>query len=131
MSSSTATPSSTTAWDESSAPRRRPALAVAAATWAQPQPGDRFREFLHVPPRGWERVTDPQSYQPGAQEFLPNPVRTFTVGDLTGAVAAEVQLELWSGHAGEGVHLLFNPMLYACCRIHPRMTSVSTAQRKI
>ena len=65
---------------------------------AQPGPGAVYREYLHVPPSGWERVTDLQAWAP--LRTPENPVRTFLIGDLDQAVAAEVMLELWSGHAG-------------------------------
>lgn len=68
---------------------------------AGPQPGDIYREFAvrMEGPKDW-RVTDPDCTQPGAQEFLPNPVLKLTLIDLEGAVRAEALLDRWGGHPG-------------------------------
>ena len=46
------------------------------------------------------RVTDPNTPNAEAQDFLPNPVLSLTVPDLTGAVRAELVIDRWSGHTG-------------------------------
>lgn len=61
-------------------------------------PGDIFREYLWTGPTGNQMVTDPNAY--GPERNLPIPLRTFHLGDLAGAVRAEVYMEVWSGHPG-------------------------------
>ena len=71
---------------------------------ASPTPGGIFREYVWLGPYvnagNWQRVTDPDARHAGAGEFLPNPVNTISIGDLMGAIRAEVVLEQWGGHAG-------------------------------
>jgi hypothetical protein len=63
-----------------------------------PQPGDIYREYtLHNGGDAW-RVTDPRASAAGAAKFLPNPVLTLAIGDLQGALRAEVLLDRWGGH---------------------------------
>jgi hypothetical protein len=77
---------------------------LAVGGHANPGPGDVFREYVWKGPwvnaGNWQRVTDPQAGHAGAAVFLPNPVNRVTIGDLSGAVAVEVYIEQWGGHAG-------------------------------
>ena len=61
-------------------------LACPLGAVAQPVPGDVFREYLWQGPwvnaGNWQRVTDP-----GAAEFLPNPVNYIDIDDLAGGCA--------------------------------------------
>ena len=68
---------------------------------AGPGAGDVYRETRQSIHAGddW-RVTDPDALNPGAQDFLPNPVLSLEVPDLTGAVRAEMIIERWGGHPG-------------------------------
>ncbi len=79
-------------------------LAAVVLAHADPGPGDIFREYLwrgpYVNAGNWQRVTHPGATAAGSHEFLPNPVNSITIDDLTGAVGAEVYLEIWGGHAG-------------------------------
>ncbi len=76
-------------------------LVPALLSAAGPQPGDVYREYRQVMRgnRDW-RVTDPDSPEKGAREFLPNPVLEITIGDLQGAVRAEALIDRWGGHDG-------------------------------
>ena len=66
-----------------------------------PQPGDVYKEFfLNLKIGNNWRVTDPNSSSNGAQDFLPNPVMTFQVDDLDGAIKAEALFDIWGGHVG-------------------------------
>jgi hypothetical protein len=73
-------------------------LCIASALGADPGPGDIFREFVWRP-NSWQRVTDPEAADPRAKEF-PNRVNRVKIGDLQGAIRAEVYIEMWGGHAG-------------------------------
>ncbi len=66
-----------------------------------PQPGDIYREYTQamLTYADW-RVIDPNAPNPAAQTYLPNSVQYLNVADLQGAVRAEVQIDLWGGHAG-------------------------------
>lgn len=72
--------------------------------YAEPQPGDTFREYIWTGPwgnaTGWQRVTDPDAPHAGAQAFLPNRTNHIDLADFAGAVRAEIYLEQWGGHAG-------------------------------
>ncbi|NBC17359.1 MAG: hypothetical protein GVY18_08620, partial [Bacteroidetes bacterium] len=77
---------------------------MAFTGWAQsgPQPGDVYREYVRVISSGgndW-RVTDPDVIRPDAQSFLPNSVLDLEIGDLQGAIRAEVTIDRWGGHPG-------------------------------
>jgi hypothetical protein len=73
-------------------------LSAAAAVYADPGPGDIFRELpMNIP--FWQRVTDPNAAASGAKEF-PNTINRKLIEDLQGAVRAEIYLEMWGGHAG-------------------------------
>jgi len=61
-----------------------------ASLAADPGPGDIYREYTHIPPSGVERVTDPLAWAPLRNPG--NPVRSFVIGDLEGAVRAEVYI---------------------------------------
>lgn len=78
--------------------------ALAAEAWAQPGPGDVYREVLWLGPYvnegQWQRVTDPNTEHPDARGVLPNPVNTFELPSLDGATRAEIMLEAWGGHYG-------------------------------
>lgn len=66
-----------------------------------PLPGDVYREFTQsmLTYADW-RVIDPNASNPMAQTFLPNAVNWMTISDLQNAIRAEVQIDLWGGHAG-------------------------------
>ena len=73
-------------------------LSGAAAVYADPGPGDIFREWptqIYT----WQRVTDPNATASGAKAF-PNTLNRKLIEDLQGAVRAEIYLEMWGGHAG-------------------------------
>jgi len=70
-------------------------LLSATTLWADPEPGDIFREYTWTAPAGRQMVIDPNAYGPLLNP--PIPVQTFHIGDLTGAVRAEIYLEIWSG----------------------------------
>ncbi len=66
-----------------------------------PQPGSAYREFsIHNGGGKDWRVTDPNADNPGAAQFLPNPVLKIKVSELVGAVRAEMLLDRWGGHIG-------------------------------
>jgi hypothetical protein len=78
-----------------------------AAAFAQPQPGDVYREYIWSSPPGNRRPQRAQevfsSVSPYRPKDLGNPPRFtnhVTIDDLDQAVKAEVTIELWSGHAG-------------------------------
>ncbi len=66
-----------------------------------PAAGDVYRETRLAIYQGndW-RVTDPDALADGAQLYLPNPVLSIEVPDLTGAVRAEMIIDRWGGHPG-------------------------------
>jgi len=66
-----------------------------------PGAGDVYRETRRaIYARDDWRVTDPDALNPGAWAFLPNPVLSLEVPDLTGAVRAEMIIDRWGGHPG-------------------------------
>ncbi len=70
----------------------------ATAVWAEPGPGDVFKEFT------WKRdrvqlVFGPGAIAPNAPKN-PRPARVPVEIDLAGAIRAEVIVEHWSGHEG-------------------------------
>jgi len=73
---------------------------------ADPQPGDVYVEYVWRGPyhnaSGWQRVTDPEAAASGARAFLPNPRNRINVADLDGAISAEVTIQQWGGHDGQG-----------------------------
>ncbi len=75
-----------------------------------PQPGDIYREYsVDLKIKNNWRVTDPNSGQQGAGEFLPNPVLMVNISDLDGAARAEVLIDRWGGHPGtSGKMVRFN-----------------------
>ncbi|GAI92657.1 unnamed protein product, partial [marine sediment metagenome] len=75
-------------------------LAATAMVRAEPAAGDVFREYKWRPDGKWQRVTGPDATAEGAKEFLPNSVNTIRIGDLDGAVKAEVYIEMLLCHAG-------------------------------
>lgn len=88
------------------------ATLLAAPAWAQePPPGSVYREYaLTMSGNDW-RVTDPDATKQhdGAADFLPNPVLELEVGDLGGAVRAELVIDRWGGHVGtQGQQLRLN-----------------------
>ena len=88
------------------------ACLIAAKGLAQqgPQPGDIYREYAVNLKSGdnW-RVTQPNARNPGAAEFLPNPVLSISIDDLEKAVRAEVLMDIWEGHPGtSGMKFRFN-----------------------
>ena len=68
---------------------------------AGPGAGDVYRETRQSIYAGddW-RVTDPDALNSGAWAFLPNPVLSLEVPDLTGAVRVEMIIDRWGGHPG-------------------------------
>ncbi len=67
-----------------------------------PQPGDIYKEFgriMSATNKEW-RVTDPNALNSGAQQFKPNPIFTFTIGDTVGAIRAEAVIDYFGGHVG-------------------------------
>ncbi|TWU62150.1 Soluble aldose sugar dehydrogenase YliI precursor [Crateriforma conspicua] len=74
---------------------------IAAVQQPGPKPGDVYREYaIHNGGNFDWRVTDPNASAEGAKKFLPNPVLMLAVKDLEHAIAAEVVLDRWGGHAG-------------------------------
>jgi hypothetical protein len=69
---------------------------------AIPQPGDIFKEFTRVIPlNGCNTcVTDPATALAAAQLNLPNDVLNITIGDLAGAIRAELVIDENIGHVG-------------------------------
>jgi len=66
-----------------------------------PQPGDVYREYaVHNGGNLNWRVTDPAAKSEGAQDFLPNPILSLNIKDLSGAIRAEAVIDRWGGHAG-------------------------------
>ncbi len=75
-------------------------LWMAPLAWAEPGPGDVFREYKWWPEGKWQRVTGPDATAEGAKEFLPNSVNTIHIADLDGAVKVEAYIEMLLCHAG-------------------------------
>lgn len=77
------------------------ALTAGSAAALGPQPGDIYREYAVKLKVGdnW-RVTDPNASHKGAKAFLPNPVLTISIDDLSDAVRAEALIDRWGGHPG-------------------------------
>ncbi len=79
----------------------------------QPPPGSIYREYYQTMGglSDW-RITDPNidlNRWPTAAPFVPNPVLTLTVDDLSGAVRAEAIFTMWGGHLGTfGKKVRFN-----------------------
>lgn len=85
-------------------------MAVNAFAQQGPRPGDIYREYAINLKTGdnW-RVTDPNASNPGAAEFLPNPLLSIQIDDLDKAVRAEVLIDIWGGHPGtSGKQFRFN-----------------------
>lgn len=92
---------------------------VATFVDAAPQPGDIFREYVYNTggeADGFHRITALDVSNSGDQNpesFLPNDTQTISIGDLTDAVRAEVQVELIQGHRGTyGQKITFNGNSY-------------------
>ncbi|MFN0158703.1 MAG: immunoglobulin domain-containing protein [Bacteroidota bacterium] len=80
-----------------------------------PQPGEIFREYSKSINSSNDdfRVTDPNSPDSRAQGYLPNHTLSINIGDLQGAVRAEIIPDLWGGHAGTtGKRFRFNSNAY-------------------
>ncbi len=73
---------------------------MAIDVWAQPGPGDVFREYKWRPARKWQRVTGPEVTEPRAREFLPNSVNDIFINDLDGAKKVEAYIEMLLCHGG-------------------------------
>lgn len=73
-------------------------------------PGAIYKEFaINLYTGNNWRVTEPESPQAGAQEFLPNPILNLTIDDLEGAIRAEALIDVWGGHIGTtGKKIRFN-----------------------
>lgn len=77
---------------------------------AYPAVGSVYREYKQTMggKKDW-RVTDPESPQAGAKEFLPNSVLHIKIGDLEDAIRAEALFDRWGGHTGTvGQRVRFN-----------------------
>ena len=81
-------------------------LYFASSSFAQftgggPKPGDIYKEFaFNNNTTNW-RVTDPDTTNPEAIPYLPNPVlplANLSTDDLQGAIKAELVIDLWGGH---------------------------------
>ena len=72
---------------------------MAAACWAEPQPGDIFREFTYT-----VRFSelDPSSTRPGIENMrrAMQDARHLSLPGLQGVRRAEVSVEYWGGHSG-------------------------------
>ncbi|MHC4431480.1 MAG: hypothetical protein ACYTBS_06535, partial [Planctomycetota bacterium] len=68
--------------------------------WAQPGPGDVFREYKWRPDGRWQRVTGPETTEPRARKHLPNSVNKIVINDLDGATKVEAYLEMLLCHGG-------------------------------
>ncbi|MHC4632054.1 MAG: FG-GAP repeat domain-containing protein [Planctomycetota bacterium] len=68
--------------------------------WAEPGPGDVFREYKWRPDGKWQRVTGPDATAEGAKQHLPNSVNTIRIDDLDGAVKVEAYIEMLLCHGG-------------------------------
>jgi len=76
-----------------------------------PVSGDVYREATNGMTGETWRVTDPDAGAAGAAEFLPNPVLSIDLPDLTHAVRAELIIDRWGGHPGtSGKMVRFNDM---------------------
>jgi hypothetical protein len=75
-------------------------LAIPCALFAEPRPGDVFREYQWRPKGKWQRVTWPDVTEKRARAFLPNKVNTIALDDLEQAVKAEVYVEMLLCHGG-------------------------------
>jgi len=73
---------------------------MSADCWAQPGPGDIFREYKWRPDRKWQRVTGPDTTEPRAQKHLPNSVNKIVIDDLDGATKVEAYIEMLLCHGG-------------------------------
>jgi hypothetical protein len=85
-------------------------IAVKGLAQQGPRPGDIYREYaVNLRTEDNWRVTDPNASNPGAAEFLPNPVLSMQIDDLDKAVRAEVLMDIWGGHPGtSGKKFRFN-----------------------
>ena len=75
-------------------------VSMAVDGWAQPGPGDVFREYKWRPESRWQRVTGPETTEPRARENLPNSVNKILIDDLDGATKVEAYLEMLLCHGG-------------------------------
>lgn len=76
------------------------ALVATAPIFAQFQSGDVFREVVWKPSTKWARVTGNDATASGAAAFLPNPVHSVSLPDLTDAIRCEAMIEKLSSHSG-------------------------------
>lgn len=72
----------------------------AVDAWAQPGPGDVFREYKWRPVTKWQRVTGPETTEPRARAHLPNSVNKIVIDDLHGATRVEAFIEMLLCHGG-------------------------------
>lgn len=76
-------------------------LSISAFSQTGPKPGDIYKEYsLNLKTGNNWRVTDPTVTREDALPFLPNPVLSINIDDLSGAVRAEVLMDIWGGHVG-------------------------------
>jgi len=75
-------------------------LSMGSPAWAEPGPGDVFREYKWRPDGKWQRVTGPDATAEGAKKFLPNSVNTIRIDDLDGALKVEAYIEMLLCHGG-------------------------------
>lgn len=92
-----------------------PLLSIDAAfgqtpMFRHPQPGDIYREYSRsmMSYSDW-RVIDPNAPSARAQTYLPNPVLSIAIDDLSGAIKAEALIDIGMWHTGTyGKAIRFN-----------------------
>jgi hypothetical protein len=79
-----------------------PMAAALGQFLANPQPGEIYREYpVYLQTRGGiAYVTDPNTTNASARLNLPNDILPMTIGDLQGAIRAEMVIDHWQGHVG-------------------------------
>lgn len=73
---------------------------VPAGLFAEPCPGDAFREYTWRPDGKWQRVTWPEVTEPRARAFLPNAINEIRIDDLDQARKVEATIEMLLCHGG-------------------------------
>ena len=76
------------------------AAAFAVNAFAEPLPGDVYREYPWRPEEKWQRVTGPNVEDERAKAFLPNAVNQIAIDDLRLARRVEACIEMLLCHAG-------------------------------
>ena len=75
-------------------------MTAIAGLYAQPEPGDVYREYKKIPIGSQWRIIDPDALHSEARSTLPNVSQKIVVSDLDGALRAEIEMDRWGGHAG-------------------------------